>query len=67
MFVIISKDRLLKLEAQVTRNTHEIAETKKAVNKIHRRDMVTRMSANEKRLIKDPKLTPHWFKVGGTI
>ena len=33
MFVIISKDRLLKLEAQVVRNTHEIAETKKAETK----------------------------------
>ena len=58
MFVIISKDRLLKLEAQVTRNTHEIAETKKAVNKIHRRDNIKD---------KDPNLTPTFMKVGGTV
>jgi len=58
MFVIIRKDRLLKLEAQVVRNTHEIAETKKAVNKIHRRDNT---------VDKNPKLTPHWHKVGGTV
>lgn len=59
MFIIISKDRLLKLEAQVTRNTHDIAETKKAVNKIHKR--------NNNKVIKDPKLTPNWFKIGGTV
>jgi len=59
MFAIISKQRLLKLEAQEARNTHDIAQLKIAVNKIHKR--------NNKKVIKDPKLTPHWFKVGGTV